>query len=63
MDPDAPDDRPMIVADEPWFALHYWNGSELITHFDTVEDHEVLARYSPKRQPLIRMLMKERGQI
>jgi 3',5'-cyclic AMP phosphodiesterase CpdA len=60
MDPEAPDNRPMIVADRPCFALHYWNGEGLITHFDTVEDHEVLARFSAKRQPLIRMLNKER---
>lgn len=61
MDPEIPDDRPMIVADRPYFALHYWNGRELITHFDTVEEHEVLARYIPRRQGLIRMLNKERG--
>ena len=61
MDPEAPDDRPMIVADPPYFALHYWNGRELITHFDTVEDHEVLARFGPQRQPLIRMLIAERA--
>ena len=61
MDAEHPDDRPMIVADRPFFALHYWNGDGLITHFDTVEDHEVLARFSPKRQPLIRMLNKERA--
>jgi 3',5'-cyclic-AMP phosphodiesterase len=61
MDPDVPDDRPMIVADRPYFALHYWNGEGLITHFDTVEDHEVLARYVPRRQGLIRMLNKERA--
>jgi Icc protein len=60
MDPDVPDDRPMIVADRPYFALHYWNGRELITHFETVEEHEVLARYIPRRQGLIRMLNKER---
>lgn len=60
MDPDHADGRPMIVADQPWFALHYWNGSELISHFDTVEEHEVLARYIPRRQGLIRMLNKER---
>lgn len=61
MDPDHPDNRPMIVADRPYFALHYWNGEGLITHFDTVEEHEVLARFSPKRQGLIRMLNKERA--
>jgi 3',5'-cyclic AMP phosphodiesterase CpdA len=62
MDPERPDNRPMIVADRPYFALHYWNGDGLITHFDTVEDHEVLARFSPKRQRLIRMLNKERAE-
>ena len=61
MDPEAPDERAMIVADQPYFALHYWNGRELITHFDTAEEHEVLARYSPQRQPLIRMLNAERA--
>ena len=61
MDAEAPDNRPMIVADRPYFALHHWNGDGLITHFDTVEDHEVLARFSPKRQGLIRMLNKERA--
>lgn len=61
MDPDNPDERPMIVADRPYFALHYWNGDGLITHFETVEEHEVLARYNPRRQGLIRMLNKERA--
>jgi 3',5'-cyclic AMP phosphodiesterase CpdA len=61
MDPEAPDGRPMIVADEPWFALHWWNGQGLISHFDTAEDHEVLARFIPKRQPLLRRLKKERA--
>jgi len=61
MDPETPDERPMIVADRPWFALHYWNGRELVTHFDTVEDHEVLARFGPQRQPLLRMLKEERA--
>jgi 3',5'-cyclic-AMP phosphodiesterase len=63
IDPDRPDDRPMIVADHPFYALHYWNGRELISHFDTAEDHEVLARYTPKLQPLVQMLMGEKGQV
>lgn len=62
MDAEAPDARPMIVADRPYYALHYWNGRQLITHFDTAEPHDVLARFDPKRQPLIRMLKEERGQ-
>jgi len=62
MDAEQPDGRAMIVADHPWFALHYWNGQGLISHFDTAEEHEVLARFIPKRQPLLRMLRKERAE-
>ena len=61
MDPEAPDGRPMIVADQPWFALHYWNGTGLISHFDTAEPHQVLAGFTPERQPLLRRLRDERA--
>ena len=60
IDPDRPDGRPMIVADPPGYALHYWNGEGLITHFDTAEDHTVLARYEPALQPLVQMLVAEK---
>jgi Icc protein len=62
MDPDQPDGRAMIVTDEPWFALHYWNGRELVSHYDTAQDREVLATFSKKRQGLLRMLWKERAE-
>jgi Icc protein len=62
IDPEVPDGRPMIVADPPWFALHLWNGSRLVSHFDTAGGHEVLACYGPELQPLVRMLMAEKGQ-
>lgn len=60
IDPDVPDDRPMIVADAPCFALHHWDGRQLISHIDTAEDHDVLARFTPKLQPLVRMLVREK---
>lgn len=60
MDPEAPDDRPMIVADPPGFALHLWTGRNLLTHFATAGEHEVLARFGPQLQPLVRMLTAER---
>ena len=63
IDPDKPDDRPMIVADHPCYALHYWNGRELISHFDTAEDLMVLARYTSKLQPLVRMLIDEKKDV
>lgn len=61
IDPDHPDDRPMIVADPPCYAIHLWTGRGLVTHFDTAGDHEVIARYGPNLQPLVRKLMKEKG--
>lgn len=61
MDPGHADERAMIVSDRPYFALHYWNGEGLISHFDTVEDHEILARYNEKREAFIRMLIDQRA--
>lgn len=60
IDPDRPDGRPMIVADPPAYAIHYWNGEQLISHFDTSEEHTVLARYEPALQPLVQMLLNEK---
>jgi 3',5'-cyclic AMP phosphodiesterase CpdA len=62
IDADRPDERPMVVEDRPYYALHYWNGRELITHFDTAEDHQPLARFTPRRSALIRMLERERDE-
>lgn len=60
IDPERPDGRPMIVADAPGYALHHWDGTALTTHFDTAQDHEVLAAFGPGLQPLVRMLEEER---
>lgn len=61
IDPEVPDDRPMIVADPPYYAIHVWNGRTLVTHFDTAGDHDVIARYGPNLQPLVRKLKAEKG--
>jgi 3',5'-cyclic-AMP phosphodiesterase len=63
IDPEAPDGRPMILADPPWFALHHWDGRRLATHFDQAFDHEVLASYGPNLQPLIRHLAAEKASL
>lgn len=60
IDPDKPDNRPMIVADPPAYALHRWNGRELVSHFDTADEHVMLAKYDASMQPLVRALMAER---
>lgn len=60
IDPDEPDNRPMIIADAPGYALHWWNGRELISHFDTADEHLTLARFDERMQPLVRSLIAER---
>ena len=60
IDPEHPDDRSMIIAEPPCYALHLWKRGQLITHFDTAENHEILARYTANLQPLVRMLIAEK---
>ncbi len=60
MDPDAPDLRPMVVADMPGFALHWWDGGELVTLFDFAEEPVPLAKFDGRMQGLVRHLMEER---
>jgi hypothetical protein len=50
----------MIVADQPAYALHLWNGRELVSHFDSAGDRAVLAKYDDRLQALIKQLTVER---
>ena len=61
IDPKQPDGRPLILADPPAFALHYWNGQRLLTHFDVAGPRHVLASYDSNAMPMIRDFLKERG--
>jgi 3',5'-cyclic AMP phosphodiesterase CpdA len=60
IDPDAPDGRPMIIADPPAYALHRWTKYGLVSHFETAEDHVTLARFDAALQPLVQSLIGER---
>ncbi|MFZ4688457.1 MAG: phosphodiesterase [Polymorphobacter sp.] len=60
LDPENPDGRDMIVAESPGFALHYWTGRDLVTHFGAGGDHPVLARYNARMQPTVRHILGER---
>jgi len=60
IDPEAPDGRDMIVAEAPGFALHYWTGRDLVTHFGSGGDHPVLARYNARMQPTVQHILAER---
>ena len=60
IDPDKPDNRPMIIADPPAFALHRWSSHGLVSHFDTADDHVMLAKFDATMQPLVQALVAER---
>lgn len=60
LDPDSPDERALIVADAPGYALHWWNGRELITHWDSAGDKDVLARFDARLQGMVQDMMAER---
>lgn len=61
IDPAKPDGRALILGNSPAFALHYWNGERLLTHFDVAEPRNVLASYDSNLQPMIREFIRERG--
>jgi len=60
IDPDKPDNRPMIIADPPAFAIHRWHDGQLVTHFDNADEHVMLAKFDAKMQGLVRSLLGER---
>lgn len=60
IDPDHPDNRPMIIADQPAYALHRWTEHSFVSHFDTAGEHVMLAKYDSALQPLVRSLIAER---
>lgn len=61
IDPDAPDDRELIITEPPGYALHRWDGVQVISHYETVGDWQVLARYHAGLQPMIRGMFAERS--
>ena len=60
IDEEHPDDRPMIVVEDPAYALHSWNGRELVSFYDHAGAHTMLAKYDARLQPLVRELRAER---
>ena len=60
IDGNHPDGRDMIVAEPPGFAVHWWTGQDLVTHFGSGGDHPVLARYNARMQATVRQILAER---
>lgn len=60
IDVDNPDNRAMIVAEDPAYALHHWNGEALVSFFDKAGRVDVLASYDSRMQALVTELIGER---
>jgi Icc protein len=60
IDPAAPDGRDLITTEPPTYALHRWDGTSLVTHYERLSDWRVLARYTEALQPMIREMFGER---
>ncbi len=50
----------MIVAEDPAYALHHWNGEALVSFFDRAGPTDVLANYDYRMQGLVTELLGER---
>ena len=61
VDPQHPDGRALIIADAPAYALHYWDGRSLLTHFEIAGPRNVIASYDSNLQPMMKAFLQERG--
>ena len=61
VDPQHPDGRALIIADAPGYALHYWEGQRLLTHFEIAGPRNIIATYNSNLQPMMRAFLQERG--
>ena len=61
IDPDNPDGRALITTEPPTYALHWWDGANLVTHYERVSGWNVLASYTANLQSMIQHMFSERG--
>jgi Icc protein len=60
IDAERPDGRDLISDEQAGYALHRWNGENLISHFESVGSLRCLARFDENLQPMIRAMLAER---
>ncbi|QDH36278.1 phosphodiesterase [Porphyrobacter sp. YT40] len=61
IDKDVPDNRALITTEQPTYALHRWDGTSLVSHYERVGDWQVLAHFHAGLQPMIEVMFAERG--
>jgi 3',5'-cyclic-AMP phosphodiesterase len=60
VDVDHPDGRDLITTEPPSYALHRWDGNNLVSHYEDVSGWHALAHYTDKLQPMIHDMFGER---
>ncbi|QKG72146.1 metallophosphoesterase [Erythrobacter mangrovi] len=55
------DNRALITTEPPSYALHWWDGENVLTHYESCDDWEVLAHYGEHLKPMIREMFAERS--
>ncbi len=58
--PETPDGRALITSEPPGYALHRWDGQDLVTHYEFVGEWGRIASYGPELQGMVRDMMAER---
>ncbi len=61
VDPLHPDGRALIIGDAPGFAVHYWDGATLLSHFEIAGPRNIIASYNSNLQPMMKAFLEERG--
>lgn len=56
---ERPDNRALITSEPPVYALHRWNGDQLVSHYEVVSDWTVIAAFGPHLQGMIHHMEEE----
>jgi 3',5'-cyclic AMP phosphodiesterase CpdA len=60
IDQERPDNRELISTEPPTYAMHRWDGMQLVSHYERVGDWQILARYTAGLQAMIKGMFAER---
>ncbi|MFW2349166.1 metallophosphoesterase [Qipengyuania sp.] len=60
IDENRADSRALITTEPPSYALHYWDGEDLVTHYESCGEWEVLAHFGEHLKPMVREMKAER---
>ncbi len=61
LDVDAPDHRALITREPPGYALHRWDGMQLVSHVEFIEGLDPLAELDAQRRDKLRPILDQRG--